>query len=226
MERGVWLRLLTAWGCGLALAAVAPAAAAAAQLVDPAGAPVRGPYQAWADASHMPALDGRVTLRIERCPPRPAVDGCVLFSSPREIYLRPDADMPRLTLLHELGHLFDLHFLDDGERQALKALLRQEGRDWWHGAEPPGERFAEAYALCARYRRLRRIPDWTSYSYRPTLRRHRAICKRIRRAAAEGGRLEPATAPTPQTAEEPPRRTEVPPPSDEPPPAFGILPRN
>jgi hypothetical protein len=170
-------------GLVLAVLGAGTAGAHGPQLVDSAGAPLAGPHQNWVHASRMPVVDGTVAVHLEACPPRPELDGCVLFGSPRRIYLRPDSRWSRITLYHELGHMFDLELMDEADRRRFASLLGQPGQGWWDGEEPPAERFAEAYALCSRYRRLRAMPSWTGYGYGLSPRHHRRLCRRIRAAA-------------------------------------------
>jgi len=71
----------------------------------------------------------------------------------------------RLVIAHELGHVWDYQHLNDSARARYAALVGAAGAPWLStgGALltntfadlPPGETFAEAYALCAlgpRYR--------------------------------------------------------------------------
>lgn len=93
---------------------------------------------------------------------------------------------------HELGHLFDAQFLDDGERNALKrAMGLPVSRPWSTGTgltagglASPSEKFADLYAAC----RLRMDPDrrWeTGYDYQPSRRALRLACGVLARAGAD-----------------------------------------
>lgn len=87
--------------------------------------------------------------------------------------------------LHELGHVFDLSGrLTDDDRAAFATLGGQPGRAWWGGLNPPGERFAEAFRLCAEYGagyRPALVSEW-SYGWLPSRRVHLAACRLIRQA--------------------------------------------
>lgn len=92
---------------------------------------------------------------------------------------------------HEIGHVFDVQYLDDGERSKLTRDMGLGAAPWYHatgldcvGAACPSEWFADAYASC----RLRLDPrrEWTtSYDYQPSERRNRIVCGTIRRAGRD-----------------------------------------
>lgn len=93
-------------------------------------------------------------------------------------------------LEHELGHIFDVQYLDDGERHALVRALGLTAGPWDRGSgldggnTSPIEWFADAYAAC----RLRLDPrhKWeTAYDYQPSAKRHRKVCGIIRRASVD-----------------------------------------
>lgn len=114
---------------------------------------------------------------------------------------------------HEVGHLFDYQVLDDHYRDAFR-MITHDGRGWWGedvlladgtlnpSYNPPGERFAGAYSMCAMQhtgrplygadsvtytRDGRKRPDavWGDYGYRASWRRHQRVCALIWHA---GGR--------------------------------------
>jgi hypothetical protein len=216
---GVWLL-----GVAAALAvlwAEAPGVPAAkrpgVRLVAPGGVPLAGLWQAWADASRMPTPPGRITIRLARCPALPRSAGCVYTRRPRTIWLRPAAGDPRGTLLHELGHTFDLLVMSNRDRTGVKRIFHRSGRPWWKGRIPTAEWFAEGYSWCARYARIASLRRYASYRYRPTAAQHRELCALIRRAAADRQGPQPAPAAPPITRPDPPP---PPPPS----PAPGTVP--
>jgi hypothetical protein len=139
------------------------------------------PYQGWVDAARVPTVARTVTLRLDGCRESellacaPGGDGM--------IDVAPEW-MSRHVLFHELGHLFDDGAMSPGTREAFKALVHRGGP--WDGpaeTNPPNEQFAEAYALCARRRRLRRT-YFAGYHYAPTPDMHRRVCGFIRQTAA------------------------------------------
>ncbi len=130
-------------------------------------------------------MHGRVRVRVQRCPARPASAGCVYTKRPRTIFVRPGLRDPRGVLLHELGHVFDLTVMNNRDRGAFRRIMRRRAAKWWRGPEPLAEQFAEAYSWCARYARIVSIARYSSYDYRPTARQHKRICKLVRSAAGD-----------------------------------------
>jgi hypothetical protein len=180
------------------------------------GKRLRGPYQRWIDRAKVPTVGGRVRIVLSGCPGRPRFAGCVYTRRLRTIYIKRSVADLKGTLYHELGHLFDFRLMSRGERRLYKRLTGQRKRAWFGGVNPPGEQFAEAYALCASRRRLARVARG-HYGFRTSPRRHRAVCGLIRRAAGPKGRPRPPKAPPvvvepPATAKPPPK-----PPANEPP---------
>ena len=189
MGRRAFLVAVVAGSCAVALVAGAALGGAArigaVKLVTPRGKPLAAPWQPWADAALVPTVVGRVTVRRARCPARPSAAGCVYTRRPRTIWLRPGIDDPRGVLLHELGHVFDLTVMNDRDRGRFRRIMGRGSARWWRGRLPLAEQFAEAYSWCARYARIVSIARYSSYRYRPTAREHRAVCRMIRRAAAD-----------------------------------------
>lgn len=120
--------------------------------------------------------------------PVPTATGLCASREDRVVYVAGNAD--RFAFEHELGHLFDAQFLDDGERNALKrAVAIPVDRPWnlgtgltKEGLASPSERVADLYAAC----RLRLDPDtrWeTAYDYQPSRKQFRRACGVLRRAA-------------------------------------------
>jgi hypothetical protein len=144
--------------CTAVLVWAAPATATT--LVLPDGTERPQPYQSWVDAALVPTPPGVVTLRLDGCGadmPACAPEG------ERTIVLSPDWSS-RHVLLHELGHV-----LDDSVPGWVRSRFGDE------------ERFAEAYALCARRRTLR-ARYFGGYGYAPTPAQHRRSCALIRGA--------------------------------------------
>jgi hypothetical protein len=163
----------------------AKASKGAVKLRTPGGKPLPGLWQPWANASLMPTVRGRVTVRRASCPARPSAAGCVYTRRPRTIWLKPGVDDPRGVLLHELGHVFDLEVLNNRDRGHFRRLMGRRSARWWRGSLPLAEQFAEAYSWCARYARIVSISRYSSYDYRPTARQHKAICRLAVRAARD-----------------------------------------
>ena len=162
--------------------------------VSVSGQPMGGSYQRWIDQSRAPTVRGKVRLVLTGCPARPRFVGCVYSRRLHTIYLTRGAPKLRLVLYHELGHLFDFRLMSGRERQAYKRLIGQSGRAWFGGLNPPAEQFAEAYALCARKRRITRAMPG-HYGFRTSPRRHASACALRRRAAGPAERPEPPKNP-------------------------------
>lgn len=177
-------------------AAVAVPARGAVRLLGRDGQRLPGRWQGWADASLMPTVPGRVKVVLTGCPAMPRAAGCVYTRRPRSIYLRSGLRDPRGVLLHELGHLYDLHVLNQRDRGRFGRIMGSSPkRRWWRGGRPLAEQFAEAYSWCARYARIVSIARYSSYDYRPTARQHRLICTLILRAAADRAGAVPPVRP-------------------------------
>ena len=181
----------------------------AVRLVTANGKRVSGQWQAWANASLMPTVTGRVTLKLIGCPGLPKAAGCVYTKSPRVVYVRPDVRHPRAVLLHELGHVYDLTVMSNRDRGAFRKIMRRPHAQWWKGKVPLAEWFAEAYSWCARYARIASIDDYAIYSYDPSPSQHRATCALIRRAARD--RTPPVPPPRPPIVTEDPAPPAAPP---------------
>jgi hypothetical protein len=217
---GAVLGSVTAWAAAPVArpAARAVPALGAVQLVARDGRALPGRWQAYADASLVPTVPGRVKVLLTGCPAMPRAAGCVYTRRPRVVYLRAGLRDPRGVLLHELGHLYDLRVLNQRDRRRFRRIMhRPAGVRWWRGSRAPAEHFAEAYSWCARYASIVSIARYSSYGYRPTARQHHAICALIRRAAADRAPSVPAVAPPLVTA---PHALPPPPPSAEP----GVVP--
>ena len=177
-----------------ALLAAAPASGGPdVSLTGPGGRQLHGSWERWARASLMPTVTGRITVRLTGCPALPRAAGCVYRKRPRTIYLRRGLRRPRSVLLHELGHLFDLRVMNNGDRKRFRKVLGASKRRWWAGKIPLAEQFAEGYSFCARYSRIVSIARYSNYHYRPTRRQHAKICALIVKAA--GDRKKPAPPP-------------------------------
>jgi hypothetical protein len=113
------------------------------------------------------------------------------------IYLREGYD--RQQLLHEIGHHVDYmipgHPTSLGEpnggdpfRYRFRQLIGDE-RPWrTTGGNSPHEKFAEAYALCSLKDPAKATLRWLrwdyAYSYAPSVRTHRKVCRTIENAMA------------------------------------------
>jgi hypothetical protein len=163
--------------------ALPAAATAATTLVTPDGALRPQPFQSWVDRAAVPTPPGVVTVSLGACPGGPAWGAACADPRTRTVHLGPQGRDP-VTVLHELGHLFDELVLDDADRSGFRRILRRNGA-WLAAAStnPLHEQFAEAYALCARYPRLR-ATRLAMYGYVATPRRHSRVCGFIRATAA------------------------------------------
>ena len=136
---------------------------------------------------------------------------CVYTNRRRTVYInRRRAKLP-VTLYHELGHLFDLRVLNNRERNRFKRIVDRPRRAWYAGANPTSEWFAEAYAFCARYQRIRSIHKYAVYGYNPTPDEHRAACRLVKRAAAPRSQPPQPAPNTPPVTSEPKAPPEQPP---------------
>jgi hypothetical protein len=179
----------------LLVLAVAPASGGPGlSFSGPGGRSLHGAWERWARASLMPTVGGRITLRLSGCPALPRAAGCVYRKRPRTIYMRTGVRRPRSVLLHEMGHLFDLRVMNNGDRGRFRKIMRAHRRRWWAGRIPLAEQFAEAYSFCARYRNIVSIARYSNYEYRPSRKQHAKVCALIVKAADDGQ----APAPPPQ----------------------------
>jgi hypothetical protein len=156
--------------------------ALATTVVTPDGRPAQ-PYQSWANKSAVPTPAGTVTVRLEACPGAPEWAGGCALPDQRTIYLGPGA-MTKSRFMHELGHIFDATAMTNPLRSAFTSISRASG-PWASAAanDPPDERFAEAYSLCARHKTIRSTA-FGMYAYTATPAMHRRACSVIKQAAA------------------------------------------
>ncbi len=188
-------------------------AASDLNVTGPGGRGLSGSWQRWARASLMPTVAGRITLKLTGCPALPRAAGCVYRKRPRTIYMRRGLRHPRSILLHELGHLYDLNVLNNGDRGRFRRIMRGKRRAWWKGRIPLAEQFAEAYSFCARYSRIVSISRYSTYEYRPTRKQHSKVCGLIVRAAGDRAPSVPPSGAPPVTRPDPPPPAQPPPPS-------------
>ena len=166
---------------GGVLAAIAVAAPArAVTLVTTTGAPLGGHLQAIVDGSRVPTAPGIVVVDLAPCPGS-AYEAC-WDPAGLHVPIGRGVDV-RWTLMHELGHVFDDRVLTGVDRAAFKRVIRYSGA-WTTGAEPAGERFAEAYAGCAIYSRAPYGGLEGEYGYTAGPQTFARACGLIRRAAA------------------------------------------
>jgi hypothetical protein len=154
----------------------------ATTVVTPDGRPAQ-PYQTWANQSAVPTPAGTVVLHLENCPGAPEWAGGCALPQQRAIYLGPGA-MTKARFMHELGHIFDATAMTDPLRTRFTSISRASG-PWASAAanDPPDERFAEAYSLCARHKTIRSTA-FGMYAYTATPAMHRRACSVIKQAAA------------------------------------------
>jgi hypothetical protein len=156
--------------------------AMATTVVTPDGRPAQ-PYQTWANQSAVPTPAGTVVVNLASCPGAPEWAGGCALPAQRSIYLGPGA-MTKARFMHELGHIFDATAMTDPLRTRFTSISRASG-PWASAAanDPPDERFAEAYSLCARHKTIRSTA-FGMYAYTATPAMHRRACSVIKQAAA------------------------------------------
>lgn len=123
-------------------------------------------------ALHAPPPAG-VVVHQQACPDYAAVHVSCAHPAEGAVYMDPalkrEGPWPwRYALAHELGHIWDYQRLDDPARARYAAMIYKPGMAWLSeegeaelqadlfATVPPGEQFADTYALCAmgpRYRR-------------------------------------------------------------------------
>ncbi len=195
------------------------AARGAVRLVDISGRQLPGRWQSWAQASLVPTVKGRVTVRLTGCPSMTKAAGCVYTRDPRVIYLARGLNNPRGVMLHELGHVYDLTVLSNEDRVRFRQIMRiPAAREWWAGQTPPAEWFAEGYSWCARYAHIVSLERYAIYRYRPSAAQHRRVCALITAAARDNR--------PPAPPHSPPVVSEDPTPPAGPPVAPGAVPRD
>jgi hypothetical protein len=206
------IALVAAPASGGPSASSAARAAPDLSVTGPGGRGLGGSWQRWARASLMPTVRGRITLKLTGCPALPRAAGCVYRKRRRTIYLRRGLRHPRSVFLHELGHLYDLHVMNNGDRGRFRRIMRGKRRAWWSGRIPLAEQFAEAYSFCARYRRIVSIARWSTYRYRPSRRQHARVCRLIVAAAGDRAPSVPPSGAPPVTRPDPAPPSQPPPP--------------
>jgi hypothetical protein len=173
------MRLTTLFAAVLATLALATPAQAVT-LLGADGAPLGGRWQAMVAAAKVPTAPGTVIVDLHACPGT-EYDGC-WDTTVLHLPTARGVDT-RWTLMHELGHVFDDRVLTPADRAAFKRAIRYPA-SWTTGAEPAGERFAEAYAGCAFYARAPYGGLQGEYGYEAGPATFRRVCDIIRRAAA------------------------------------------
>lgn len=161
-----------------ALFAVLPNSADAATLVTADGLAAPKVLQTWVDASALPTPEGTITIR-EGSGPCPAEAACATYA-PATVWMGAHAS--RTDLLHEIGHHVDAQTMTEEARTAFTRLVGLGARPWRGSANPPNERFAVAYAMCASSASRPDADHW-AYGYRPSVSEHRAVCGLIRQVA-------------------------------------------
>jgi hypothetical protein len=136
--------------------------------------------QAWVDASNVPVAVGGVTIHRAHC--FVGLSGSCTTAPGDEIWLKAQPSRLRVDLAHELGHRFDYRVMTDAARIAFGRLIADQ-RPWHAEPNSPHEKFAEAYGLCFRHRRITRAPAEFGYDFRPGPVRHRRVCRLIRQTA-------------------------------------------
>lgn len=112
---------------------------------------------------------------------------CTQWGDPPIVTFETPADLKR-SWWHEMGHVFDAEVMEPRGLRPAFALI--DGRPWKTPASE--ERFAQAYALCALNRRLRKtFVGWAGF--RATVSQFARMCNLIRQT--NGPRIE-ITAPT------------------------------
>jgi hypothetical protein len=173
------MRLAILLVAGSFLCVAAPAQAT--RLVTTEGQPAQ-PFQRWADRAKVPTAPAAAVIRVGLCPGLESVGGCYRYDAEGDsVYLR-DPTVPlagRFEFFHELGHMYDDRVLTDQDRATFLRTMGY-GSQWWTKTDPPAERFADAYALCAMWRRPTSFIIGGDYGYRPTPRQYRRVCALIR----------------------------------------------
>jgi hypothetical protein len=121
-------------------------------------------------------------------PPVEIVEGSgVGYTSPG-MPISVSADAGRRVWLHEVGHHVDYTIpASDPFRYRFRELIG-DTREWRTSPNSPHEKFAEAYAMCARRDPAKVTLSWLrsdfGYDYRPSVRKHRLVCRTIENATA------------------------------------------
>jgi hypothetical protein len=152
--------------------------ASASVLVLPDGRSRPEPYQTWVDRARVPTPAELIELRLERCPAVAHALACTSSADDR-IYMTGEAR--REELLHELGHRFDYR-MPDWARDGFRKVMRDR-RAWRSAPNSPHERFADAYAICARSPKRLPASYSSAFGSDPSSSQHRRVCSLARRAA-------------------------------------------
>lgn len=86
----------------------------------------------------------------------------------------------RNTVLHEIGHVYDFQFGNDGHRRTFMKIFGLRGRFYvFDAVSPPFERFAVGYSYCAEgltYEQALTRLEYDSYGHRFTAPQYAATC--------------------------------------------------
>lgn len=152
MKKVVLLVLVLGLGAAEASAAVRPGVT---EIVAADGSP-QHPYQRWVNRAQVPTPAGTLTV-IESLDCAAGALACTRRGT-SEIWLYPGVLLPRSAFLHEVGHQFDFTRMTGPARAEFQGALGLAGPwdDDAAGTYSPHELFAEAYSLCADWKRWRR----------------------------------------------------------------------
>lgn len=146
----------------LVLILILPAGAQAATIRTETGT-VPQPYAGWIDHSKAPVPQVHITLMPGSwCPKNSAA--CMDSMGGYRIGMRLRS---RFALMHEVGHVFDEEVMDAQGHREFLGLAKKD----------VGERFADAYGICAIWPRFDSLARWN-----PSPKTRRAACRVIRRA--------------------------------------------
>ena len=140
---------------------------------------VADPYQQWLRQSLLPTTDSRIFLVYLE--PACGVAECA-HPTQHTIFMYRGVDrFTAYDFMHEVGHIVDYLRTDNRERRVWARFVGQPNAGWWQGANPPGEQWAQSYALCSQLRELRGRTPYPGYNWDPSPAKHRAACRLQRR---------------------------------------------
>lgn len=163
---------------------------AALALAPSARAEVTGPDEtvALVERSRVPVVNDQVVV-VGPCPDEATAataGGCTYMTPDAPIYMLPDFTANWAMVYHEFGHRFDFVAMTGRAHVQFAFMVGKTSRAGAAWGSWLQERFADAYAYCAR-NPVRLVDDDMITHYRLSNRSHRRICRLIEDVGVSAG---------------------------------------
>lgn len=186
------MKLLNLALLALVVATALAAPASAVTLVSPSGALVGAPWQSWADAAGLPS--GEVTLALPDATTawysQSYIQIPISFSTQDNRILNRGLFFTngQQALIHELGHWIDDTRMSETDRTRFAVLINRPSAPWWQYPNATGEKFAQAFMLCALVPNIPLNRQFQSYAYgwAPTHATQVKVCSFIKEILSRG----------------------------------------